>query len=45
MITKRSSHMPTSTTMDEMNSSTGVVRTFLNHSNCGATILQVISSQ
>ena len=45
MITNRSSHMPTSTTISEQNSGTGLLRTFLNQSNCGATMLQAISSQ
>src|ERR1035438_2962022 len=45
MIMKRSSHMPTSTTIDETNSNAGFVRTRLIQRNCGAMMLQLISSQ
>src|SRR4051794_33969776 len=45
MMTNRSSHIPISTMMDEMNSSTGLLRIFLNHSNCGAMMLHETSDQ
>ena len=45
MITKRSSHMPTSTIIDQMKSTTVLPRTFLNQSALGAITLQAMSTQ
>ena len=44
-ITKRSSHMPTLTTIAITNSMIGLVRTLPDHRNCGETMLQKISAQ
>ena len=44
-MTKRSSHMPTLTTSETMNSRIGLTRTLRNQSNCGITTLTEISSQ
>src|ERR1035437_3873245 len=45
MITKRSSHMPTSTISDQTKSTTVLLRTFLNHRALGAITLQAMSTQ
>ena len=45
MMTKRSSHMPTPTNSDMMNSATVLVRMLLNHSNWIITTLIEISVQ
>ena len=45
MITKRSSHIPTLTINETMNSPGACFRTRLNHSTCGARILQKSSAQ
>src|SRR5690606_426652 len=45
MITKRSSHMPTLTMMEMMNSARGLCLTRLNHSGWMATRLQKINAQ
>src|SRR5688572_33254440 len=44
-MTKRSSHMPTFTTMAIRNRPSVLVRTRLNHSHCGVMMLQKISAQ
>ena len=44
-ITKRSSHIPTLTTIAMANSGSGLVRTLLIHRNCGMTMLERISAQ
>ena len=45
MITKRSNHMPTFTTMLTMNISGMLVRIFLNQKSCGVSTLQVTMMQ
>ena len=45
MITKRSSHIPTLTISDRMNSQVRFVRSFFDHSVCGIRPLQKISAQ
>src|ERR1017187_3035845 len=45
MITKRSSHMPTSTISDQMKSTTVLLRTFLNQRALGAITLHAMSTQ
>ena len=44
MMTYRSSHIPMLTTIEITNSTTGEVRTFLHHSNCGMRPLHVTIS-
>src|SRR6185436_6465349 len=44
-MTKRSSHMPTFTTIATAKSPSVLVRTFLNHSHCGVRMLQKMSVQ
>ena len=45
MIMKRSSHMPTLTTIAMTNSDSGLARTCANHSACGTTVLQSTTDQ
>ena len=45
MITKRSNHIPTFTTIDNIKMNQGVVRAHLNQNTCGAIKLQVIILQ
>src|SRR5690348_6761828 len=44
-ITKRSSHIPVCTIVDTRNNIQGVERTLLNQSDCGAMMLQKISTK
>lgn len=45
IITKRSNHIPTFTTIDNIKMNQGVVRAHLNQNTCGAIKLQVIILQ